>query len=871
LPVGLQKREKTIVNGNAITLSTIKGYLKGCGYAPRLLLNDFHFGHDHVVDLAGFAHMPADARSACIAVLPKAGPHVSSKAAVIACREVGAPVVFVHQQQNLEFWQQTSDDAKRIDVIPATKIGEFFRQRKKNLSPDAVYRAKTWARFDRHYQLKFVDVGLMPVIEREIGSHLSNLVERVVSKLNKTAWPTKQKIAISEGHWMIKSAFWLLAAKILQDKRVPGFVTLNLSDVKDVFRRVAKHYNLRTGAKSPIAIQGRRQIDALENAAETISQSGHLGHVTTESLAYIYENTLIDRKTRAKLGTHSTPPYLVDYIVDKLTPWIEQIPLEQRDAFEPACGHAAFLVSAMRTLKALLPADKQAEREQYLRKHLHGCEIDSFAMEIAKLSVTLADIPNPNGWDLQTMDMFASNILDEQASKSTILLTNPPFGKFSKAEEAKYQREGFPVQHINKTAEVLGRTLPALRPGAVFGVVVPQGFLHSKNSTDVRKCMVEHFEIAEICLFPDKIFSFSDAESAIILGRRLTHRKGIGTVSYRRVREADAERFELDYEVTTKRKVRQEQFFKTKNCNMRLPDLSEMWGWLSAYPKLCSIASVGRGFDFEGGSLPPEEDKEKVFPKESREGISGFVNWRCKPGIHQLPKELRINPQKVKTKRMGLDVGIPQILVNHACAGRGPWRLKSLLDFKGHAMTSRFLTVRPKSPDIPLEYLWAILNSPIANAYVYAHSLKRDILVGLMRNMYVPDVSPDHIERVTTAAREYLHATKPRPGTLSSSRAEDHARQLLLQVDAEVLRLYALPLRLERQILDLFAGQQRVGVPFRFERYFPEDFEPCFSLHEYLSEDYRRSTAGALRAIHKDVTSPDLLEALHRATEDFKE
>ena len=36
----------------------------------------------------------------------------------------------------------------------------------------------------------------------------------------------------------------------------------------------------------------------------------------------------------------------------------------------------------------------------------------------------------------------------------------------------------------------------------------------------------------------------------------------------------------------------------------------------------------------------------------------------------------------------------------------------------------------------------------------------------------------------------------------------------MLQIDAEVLRLYDLPPRLERQILDLFAGWERQGVPF---------------------------------------------------------
>ena len=54
---------------------------------------------------------------------------------------------------------------------------------------------------------------------------------------------------------------------------------------------------------------------ALIAASHTLARFSHLGHVTTESLAYVYENTLISKATRSKLGVHSTPSYLVDYMV----------------------------------------------------------------------------------------------------------------------------------------------------------------------------------------------------------------------------------------------------------------------------------------------------------------------------------------------------------------------------------------------------------------------------------------------------------------------------------------------------------------------------------------------------------------------------
>ncbi|MFY9826828.1 MAG: hypothetical protein WAM82_36070 [Thermoanaerobaculia bacterium] len=93
----------------------------------------------------------------------------------------------------------------------------------------------------------------------------------------------------------------------------------------------------------------------------------------------------------------------------------------------------------------------------------------------------------------------------------------------------------------------------------------------------------------------------------------------------------------------------------------------------------------------------------------------------------------------------------------------------------------------------------------------------------------------------------------------------------MLRVDAAILRLYALPPRLERALLDLFSGSRRPGVPFQLSEYFPSDFEPAIPLYFYLSEEYRHSTAGALRARHQTVTSPEIRKAVRRAVEDFPE
>jgi hypothetical protein len=53
----------------------------------------------------------------------------------------------------------------------------------------------------------------------------------------------------------------------------------------------------------------------------------------------------------------------------------------------------------MRLLTEMLPTEKAipSRRGPYLRNRMHGTDIESFALELARLSLTLTDIPNPDG------------------------------------------------------------------------------------------------------------------------------------------------------------------------------------------------------------------------------------------------------------------------------------------------------------------------------------------------------------------------------------------------------------------------------------------------------------------------------------------
>ncbi len=841
----------------------MRPFIQRCGYHSRLLREDYPFT-DHKIPLVAFAHEPFDARSACIAIVASGGTSVETLGSY---RELGAPIIFRGSNGHLEWWSQGSAAPVLKKQVPLSSLEVFFREHRNVFAPEAIYRAKTRGRLDRQYQLEFVDVGLMPLVEEEIGRKLAQLVERVLIQLrHDLGW---SQPSLEQGRLLIRYTFWLLAGKILHDKEVPGFQNLDLSDAEETFARVQAHYGARSlnhqGVKGSF---GR----ALAAAAQMAAAFAPLNHVTTEALAEVYESSLITNETRRYLGIHSTPPWLVDYMLWRLEPWIRELPTEQRTILEPGCGHGAFLVAGLRLLRELLPKSYDSqERRRYLRRHLIGIEFDEFAIELARLSLTLADIPNPNGWKLIGGNMFADDALDRRIREATILLANPPFEDFTPTERTKLRPET-----INKASEMLVRSLPSLRRGSVFGVIVPASFLESKNAAHVRSLMIKDCELQEVAILPDKVFRFSDMECAIFLGRKVGGRKPLkGNVNYRWVRERQIEDFRRWYSAADERQIPQRLFAQNPQYSLFAPQLEEIWQFLKDGPKLEDVAQIGEGLSFKSeGSLP---SGVKTYSQQPFPGaVKGFVRLGRDLQLHRRPVDmyLNISAEAVSVPRSGAQVGISQVLMNHARVSRGPWRIKAFIDSEGHAFKNNFNTVRPRIGKFSLEFTWAILNSPIANAYVYTHTWKRHNLPGIVGQVPIPKGLESFLDISTVVAlvRDYhqlLQELETSPSA-TNERTFIEAKRLLLSIDAEILKLYSLPVRLERKLLDLFFGYQREGVPFTFNEYYPLDYRPWFSLHEYFSKKYQSATVGELLKHWDESVPQDLHDALAKAVEEFE-
>ncbi|HEY3862914.1 MAG TPA: N-6 DNA methylase [Verrucomicrobiae bacterium] len=805
--------------------------------------------------------------------------------------ELGIPLAFFAGTNSWEMWSLRSDGPRRVKAVPLKEIEQFFDENKEDFAPGSVFRAKTWARAEGARQLDFVDTGLLPIVEKQAGERLRQLFEDMLGYTMDALDMKPSGLAEADAHWMMKANFWLLAGKLLRDKQVPKFTRLDLNDVQNVFDRVAEHYDAKR-----VRVNGR--LMALRGAAAVAANFSSLRSISTETLGALYEEALLSARTRKLLSVHRTPTYLVDFMLAKLSRGMdEDIGIQNCRVFEPGCGHAPFLVGAVRLLSDLLPdniASDRNARRQFLRSHIGGCDRDAFSLEIARLSLTLADIPNPNGWKLDPVkDMYAGDYLAEKIATNSIIISNPPFenvgisAKERVAGDLRYARSG-------QAGELLRRIVNHASPNTLFGIVVPQTLLDGASFRELRRNLLSNVEIREVVTFPDNVFKFAKPETAILIGRKLGNgQAGIGKFKFRRIQKSDMDAFRSENRVPSGAWFLQSDALAHPQHRLLLPPLAEVWAAAERLPQLDDIAHVTIGFYFfaETDDDYPKGESQ-VSEKKLPDFYQGFLLAEGTPDTHLLPRLEWLN-QKSKIVRRecgGIKRDEPRILMNHVRTGGGAWRHKAFIDTVGRPATDAFLLLSPLEANWSLEILWAIANGPFANAFTLTNSATKQIAVRLLKRMRVPALNEapldlkSAVQGYIAAAREftakYGHenvASKKREKSKKTKEAgetpelplaelviespdeesivREQLRALHWRVDAEVLKLYALPAQLERELLDFFDGVPRVGVPFEQKCYIPSAFQDVSRLDDFLriTDEWEQTDERRCQLIEKRI------------------
>jgi hypothetical protein len=478
------------------------------GYGGPLVHRDYQFtdwfgavAEQISIPAAAFGRTPADYDSACIAVFFQ-----NDGDQPLRYRALGAPFAIEVQEDGIVPWligSEASTTQRAGNRIPADAMDRFFRSIESKWSPSEVLRAKNIGQPVGPAEIDWVDRGLIPALEKEISIKLDRLLREALSAGQKAHRKSTGRTVETEA--LYRLVFRLVAAKVFHDRRVPGFVQLDANeDARHVLQKVCNFYKEPNNHVSDRATQ-----DAVAAALWT-----KLGfqNLSVDALALIAEDTLVDDDLRKEHGIHSTPRSIARYVVDHLP--VGDIPEDDRIVVEPCSGHGVFLVAALKRMRDLLGAGwTDQARHRYFVRRLLGFERDAFAREVNKLCLTLADFPNPNGWSLEPTDVFTSRKFTAALGEARIVLCNPPFEDFKRAEKAKY---GSAVG-TSKPHDILQRVLRYSHKNACLGFVLPRPFVDGQSYRQVRRDLAERFGSIDLVALPDKVFRHAEVETVLLL------------------------------------------------------------------------------------------------------------------------------------------------------------------------------------------------------------------------------------------------------------------------------------------------------------------------------------------------------------------
>jgi len=288
--------------------------------------------------------------------------------------------------------------------------------------------------------------------------------------------------------------------------------------------------------------------------------------------------------------------------------------------------------------------------------------------------------------------------------------------------------------------------------------------------------------------------------------------------------------------------------------------LQEIWQRLEHFPTLGEVAEIHRGVE-----CPLPNDEHRYVSPIPRRGFQPGL-WKVTASFAGFLPESRASYLSTKLDdrnggAFAFDWQSPKVIANAATLSRGMWRVAGFADHEGLIVSQNFHGIWPR--DIRwLEAIEAVVNGPLANAFVAAHDGKRHVRKQTLARLPFPRLSPSDADGLGALVRELrVHLTNGDDDPLNRAEWERQARNLLLRIDAEVLNHYDLPPRIEKALLNRFQGEQR-RVPFPFTGFYEEGFSPQLPLWMLTSADFTRCCGSFFQENVPKITDPSLVAAL---------
>ncbi len=234
----------------------------------------------------------------------------------------------------------------------------------------------------------------------------------------------------------------------------------------------------------------------------------------------IYESILEQNGQDAKSGAgqYFTPRPVIKAMVECINPKIGET------VCDPACGTGGFLLMAFEHMKV---QSNDRDKIDFLRnKALHGNDITPLVVTLASMNLYLHGIGTN-----QSPIVCEDSLLKEPDTLYDVILANPPFGVRA-AGSVDVQRNDFYKETKNNQLNFLQHIMNLVKNGGRVGIVLPDTVLSIGEGKEIRRRLLEDFNLHTILRLPVGIF-YKNVRTVVLFFTKGVPTKEIWYYDYR--------------------------------------------------------------------------------------------------------------------------------------------------------------------------------------------------------------------------------------------------------------------------------------------------------------------------------------------------
>jgi hypothetical protein len=239
--------------------------------------------------------------------------------------------------------------------------------------------------------------------------------------------------------------------------------------------------------------------------------------------------------------------------------------------------------------------------------------------------------------------------------------------------------------------------------------------------------------------------------------------------------------------------------------SFRSPILPHLWDELATLPPLADVADIQLGIAY---SLL-KQDTHTIFSDTPTDDFAlGFsrVSSELEPYIARPSRYLNMATRLSQEQAWQECWGKPKAITNALSTDIERWPIVGAIDEAGLAYTQDFYGIWPTA-SLPVEVLAALINSPIINAFLTAHSFPEHNLRAALQQAPIPRFSKADIQLITSLVRNY-RTTRER---WLKEQEGLTGQGILGRIESVILGSYHLSLQAEKDLVAYFEGYQRPG------------------------------------------------------------